>query len=355
MTDTPLRAAVIGAGWYASEIHIPNLAARSDVLLDGVCRKGSAELERVRSHFGFAFASEDHRDLLARKPDVVVVASPHRYHFEHTRDALLAGAHVLCEKPFTLDPDEAWALVDLARQQDRHLLVANGYHYLPGIDGLRRRIADGLLGQIEHAMVSFVSATRDVFSGTRGLDAWQTAFFVPDETTWRSAEHGGGFAYGQLSHSLALLLFLTGLEPMTATAQTLGQGGIDLVDAGVLRMRNGAAIAVSGAAAMPSGNRALLRFVITGTKGLLEVELDRDFCLFRGLDGSVERIPVGLDDWNYNCRGPLDALVELAQGRGTNLSAGALGATTTATIAAMLTSASANGQPHPVNIARTPW
>ena len=54
MPQAKLRAAVIGAGWYAAANHIPVLAGRNDVVLDGVCRLGTDELARVRDHFGFA-------------------------------------------------------------------------------------------------------------------------------------------------------------------------------------------------------------------------------------------------------------------------------------------------------------
>ena len=57
--DGKLRAAVIGAGWYAAQNHIPALLARPEVVLDGVSRLGADELERVRAHFGFRFGSED--------------------------------------------------------------------------------------------------------------------------------------------------------------------------------------------------------------------------------------------------------------------------------------------------------
>ena len=86
-----LKAAVIGAGWFAAYSHIPTLAARAEVELDGVCRLGVDDLERVRDAFGFAFASEDYTEVLARRPDVVIVSSPHRFHYEQARAALEGG------------------------------------------------------------------------------------------------------------------------------------------------------------------------------------------------------------------------------------------------------------------------
>lgn len=348
MPQAKLRAAVIGAGWYAAANHIPVLAAREDVVLDGVCRLGPDELARVKEHFGFAFASERYEDVLARKPEIVIVASPHQLHYAQAKAALEGGAHVLCEKPMTLDPVEAWDLVRIARENDRHLLVSNGYQYLPQVEDLRRRIADGLVGEIEHVMASFISATRDVFHGDRGLDSWKTTFFKPDRSTWQDPGQGGGFAYGQLSHSLALMMYLTGLEPVAASAHAFARDVVDLADSGALKLNTGAVASISGAAAMPQGNRGLMRLFIAGSGGVLSAEFDRDLCEWKTHDGETHRLDIPAGDWVYHCRGPVHALCDLAQGRGTSQSPGWIGAATTSTIAAMLASSAAGGAPQTV-------
>lgn len=343
-----LRAAVVGAGWYAAQNHIPVLAARDDVSLDGVSRLGAVELARVRAHFGFAFASEDYREVLARAPDIVVVASPHHLHFEHAKAALECGAHVLCEKPLTLDPKDAWRLVEIATARDRHLLVANGYHYLRGVDELRRRLAAGEIGRIEHVACSFISVTRDVFSGERGLKSWETAFFRPASSTWQDATRGGGFAYGQMSHAIALLLHLTGLEAASVSAHSFPSTGVDLCNAASVAFAGGAVASLSGAAAMPQGNRALLRYFITGSDGMVIAEFDRDHCEFRLADKDAAPFELAPGDWIYRCDGPVDALVDLAQGKGRNASPGRIGAETVGIIAALLRSSHKGGLPEPV-------
>ena len=60
-----VRLGFIGAGWWATSNHMPVFATRDDVELTAVCRLGQAELEQVKDHFGFAFATEDYRELLA--------------------------------------------------------------------------------------------------------------------------------------------------------------------------------------------------------------------------------------------------------------------------------------------------
>jgi predicted dehydrogenase len=336
-----LRAAVIGAGWFAAQNHIPVLARRPEVVLDGVCRLGAEPLERVRAHFGFAFASEDYREVLARKPDIMVVASPHDLHHEHARAALEGGAHVLVEKPMTLRPEDAWDLVAIAAHAGRHLLVANGYHYLPHFD--RVRAAVGRVGRVEHVSCVFASATRPVFSGTVGFKRWQTTFFRPDISTWQAPERGGGFAYGQLSHSIALMLWLTGLCPKQVSACTWNESGIDLHDAAAVRFAGGAIASVAGAASVPEGQEARLRLAVTGDEGILDLDVDLGRCVLARHDGTAETVPAPAGGWRYTCDGPVEQLVELALGRGENRSPGEIGARTVAVIAAMLQSARADG------------
>lgn len=339
-----VKVSVIGAGWYAAQNHIPVLARRADVELDGVCRLGAAELERVRSHFNFAFGSEDYRDILARRPDAVVVSSPHHLHYEQACAALDAGAHVLIEKPMTLDPAQAWDLVARARTAGRHLVVANGYHYLDHLDPVRNALREGAVGEVEHILCTFVSATRAVFEGATGLKRWSTTFFRPDPTTWQAPDQGGGFAYGQMSHSIAMMLYLTGLEPDAVIGRTLSRNRVDLCDAGVVLFRNGAIASLSGAAAMPEGERGMLRFVITGADGVLEVEFDRDRAVLRRHDGANRTWEVPPGAWVYTCEGPPNALVDLALGGGENRSTGEIGAATVGIISALLASAGQHGR-----------
>ena len=342
--NTPVKAAVIGAGWYAAQSHIPTLASRADVVLDGVCRLGAPELEKVRAHFGFAFASEDYRDVLARKPQVVVVASPHAMHFEHCMAALDAGAHVMCEKPMTLEPAQAWTLDAHARQAGLGLVLANGYHYLPGLAQVRQALLEGAVGRIEHVCCSFVSATRAVFAGDVGLARWNEHFFRPSRSTWQDPANGGGFAYGQLSHSVALTLWLTGLHARAVSAHNCIVDGNDLCNAASVLCEGGAVVSLSGAAAMPEGRRALLRLLVTGAQGVMEIELDRDRAVVHRHDGADRDFGVAAGQWGYHCEGPVHALVDLALGRGVNLTPGSVGAATVSVIAALVASSKGSGR-----------
>src|SRR5687767_4736518 len=108
-----LRLGVIGAGSWAVRSHLPNLARwrdSGDLRFSIVNRRDPELLERVRVKFDFDRATTDWREVIAERPDLVVIGSPASSHFEQAKAALEAGAAVLCEKPFTIRPEHAWEL-----------------------------------------------------------------------------------------------------------------------------------------------------------------------------------------------------------------------------------------------------
>src|SRR5688572_29891102 len=152
------RIGVIGAGWWAVSNHLPILAGRDDVELAGVCRLGERELEEVRSTFGIGFATEDFRELLARVPlDGVVVGSPHSLHYEHARAALESGAHVLVEKPLATSAADARALLEVARERGKQILIPHGWNFRRVTREARRLVREGAIGRVEHVTLLMAS------------------------------------------------------------------------------------------------------------------------------------------------------------------------------------------------------
>jgi predicted dehydrogenase len=105
-----VRVGVIGAGSWAIASHLPHLANHDDLEFVGISRKGPEILKKIADRYGFKVASEDYRDVLNAGVDICVIGSPTGFHHEHAKAALEAGAHVMCEKPVTINPADAWDL-----------------------------------------------------------------------------------------------------------------------------------------------------------------------------------------------------------------------------------------------------
>lgn len=344
-----VRAAIIGAGHFAYRVHIPVLQARAEVILDSVCRIGAEDLALISDEFGFAFKTEDWREVLTRDIDIVVIATPHHLHFEQAMAFLEKGCHVLVEKPMCLDPREAWALVKKAEEVGRELLVSYGWHYKPGLKTARDLIAR--IGKVEHVLCHMGSFTRSVFAGNGGASRWAHIKIQPEPETWQKADGGGGFAYGQLSHAMGLLFWLTDLRCESVGAITLdAPSRIDLHDAAVTRFTNGATGVFSGTCGVPQGHGFEVDIRIYGEAGSLLIDIETERMILKLPDGSREDHSVSPGTWFYSCEGPANALVDVAMGKGGNESPGDVGARAVETLHALVTSAKAGGRTTPVNL-----
>ena len=332
-----LRLGVIGAGSWTVASHLPNMAAhRDDVEFAIVNRRDAALLERIRDRFGFARSTTDWHDVIAETPDIVIVASPVALHYEQAKAALEAGAHVLCEKPFTLDPVQAWDLVETARRVGRALVVAYGWNYRPMIvRAVESMLEDGGIGDIEQLTIHMSSHTRALLSGTGAYPA-AAPETVPEQQTWIDPNlSGGGYGQAQLTHALGICLSLApglrGHEVFAFMSSPL-DAPVELHDAISVRFTNGAIGAIGGGSEHhgPDNVRHKVDIRLIGTTGNFHISLDRELVWrYRGPMDSVMS-PVEPGDGSYDCVGPIDALVALALGDAgaVNRSPGELGART---------------------------
>lgn len=340
----PVRIGVIGAGWFATSNHIPVLAEREDVELRAVCRLGRAKLEQIQHSFGFSFATEDYHELLEQELDGVIVTSPHNLHYEHARGALERGLHVMCEKPMTLHGREAWDLVELARSRQRHLLIPYGWHYKSFIKAARKMMEDGCVGEIEYVLCNMASPTKEFFTGSVAQvpDKWTPTLSLPEAGTWQNKERGGGYGHGQVTHSLALMLWLTGLRGREVSARmTYPNSKVDLYDSATVHFEGSAIGTISGAATLPDGDPFQIDIRIFGTQGtlLLDVEVGRERVQLRRHDGQHKELAVAKGEGAYSCEGPPNRFIDLIQGHGVNNSPGDVAARSVELVEALYLSA----------------
>jgi predicted dehydrogenase len=331
-----VRVGIIGAGAWTVASHIPNLLARqSEVELVAICRKGAEKLEALRSQFGFERAFEDYREVLRLGLDACIVSSPTSLHYEHTMGALESGAHVLCEKPFTIEPAQARRLADMAKRRGKELIVAFGWNWQKLAESARRLFQAPGVGRLEHLTVHMVSTAREILTGTGGYPDVPPDV-QPDAATWTDpATAGGGYGHGQLSHALALAMHVTGARVTEGMALMGGptRTGVELHDALSLRLEGGAVASVSGGSypfgAGKEGYKFQLEIVATGDEGQLHVDLSRPLVRLYRPDGKSCEVDLPANAGVYDCVGPLNALIDAAQGRKIeNCSSGELGART---------------------------
>jgi predicted dehydrogenase len=142
-----VRVGVIGCGYWGPHL-VRNLHEMPEAELIGVSDLRPERLDYVGSRYPGVRLLSDHNELLATDVDAVVVASPIHTHHAVARDALLAGKHVLVEKPLATNVMEAADLVTLARSRRRVLMAGHTFLYNPAVQELRRLVQAGELGRI---------------------------------------------------------------------------------------------------------------------------------------------------------------------------------------------------------------
>ena len=94
---------------------------------------------------------------LVNDPEVeaVYIASPNSFHFEHVMLCLNHGKHVLCEKPFTVNAEEAEILYRTAKEKGLFAMEAFWIRFLPLYETLREIIGSEQYGKLCHARVNY--------------------------------------------------------------------------------------------------------------------------------------------------------------------------------------------------------
>ena len=147
MADSNWRVGVVGTG-FIGPVHVEALR-RLGIEVAALAGHGTERAaEKARQmHIPRAYGSVE--ELLA-DPDINVVhiTSPNHLHFAHAKAALLAGKHVVCEKPLAMNSQESGELVALALEKGLVNAVNFNLRYYPLSQQARSMVKAGELGRV---------------------------------------------------------------------------------------------------------------------------------------------------------------------------------------------------------------
>lgn len=339
MADQRARIGVIGTGWWCTMHHLPNLTAHPDAEIIGVADANLDKARKAADKFGIPRAFGDHRELLALKPDGVLIATPHYTHYELARDALLAGADVMVEKPMVVEPAHGRELVALARRTGRNLHVGYPYPYTRHCQTLHNLIRAGDLGEILFATCLFATQVHDLYKGKTDV-ATPGAMWGPAEGTYSDPGKGGGQALTQVTHSASLLFFLTGLRPVAVHAFTGNYDTtVDVWDSFHFRTASGAVGSVTSTGTVSAKQDTVEEFRIFGSKGHALLDIRNRTLVICYNDGRIQtEEPLALAE-QYPTHATSHRLVDCILGRAPVMVSGELGLLTAEFVGAALESA----------------
>lgn len=138
--------ALIGAGYWGK-----NLARNFHALgaLRTICDAHKSTLALYGDDYAGVEKTQAFEDVLS-DPEIhkVAIATPAETHFDVARRAIEAGKDVYVEKPLCLDVGEAKALIELAAQNERILMVGHLLQYHSYVEKLREMVERGELGKL---------------------------------------------------------------------------------------------------------------------------------------------------------------------------------------------------------------
>ena len=144
-----MRIVVVGLGSIGRR-HARLLALRPELQVEW-CEASSEALTVARKELGEpARVHGSFESMLATKPTLLVIATPHAAHASQAIAALEAGLHVLCEKPLSDSLADAEAIAQAAGRARGVFTVGFQLHFHPALQRAKALIASGELGSIHH-------------------------------------------------------------------------------------------------------------------------------------------------------------------------------------------------------------
>ncbi len=193
-----VKVGLVGTG-FIGPAHLEALR-RNNIPVVGVCEANPELARKKAQELGLDCAYASYEEMLA-DPDITAVhiATPNFLHYPQAKAALLAGKHVVCEKPLAMNSAETGELVKLAAEKRRVNAINFNLRFYPLVQQARAMVQANELGDLFILQGSY-------------LQDW---LLLPTDWNWRLEPELGGTlrAVADIgSHWLDLLTFIIGLR-----------------------------------------------------------------------------------------------------------------------------------------------
>ena len=193
MSTRPINTALLSYGMSGELFHAPFLHMHPGFQLKSVVERSK---QKVALRYPEVKSVKDRQQIVADDSiELVVVNTPNETHYAYTKEALEAGKHVIVEKPFTVNSEEADELIALAKEKNRTLTVFQSRRFDGDFRTLQKVIHDGWVGKIAE-----FEAHYDRFRNYVEPNSWK-----------EEAKPGTGILYNLGSHMLDQVLVLFGM------------------------------------------------------------------------------------------------------------------------------------------------
>jgi predicted dehydrogenase len=143
-----INMAVVGYGYWGPNI-VRNVMDRPELELWGLCELDASRRDKCLQRYPGIHTSSSFDEVLADpRVEAVSIATPPSTHYKLAKQALMAGKHVLVEKPLATTGADAEELVELAEGNGLVIMPGHTFLYSPAVNKVRDLINSGELGEI---------------------------------------------------------------------------------------------------------------------------------------------------------------------------------------------------------------
>ncbi|HEY9768779.1 MAG TPA: Gfo/Idh/MocA family oxidoreductase [Coleofasciculaceae cyanobacterium] len=250
MPSQLIRWGILGTGFISGEF-AKGLKFVNNAQLFGVSSRKASNAQAFAQIFQVPRAYDSYEQLV-RDPDidVVYIGTPNHTHKDLCILCLEAGKPVLCEKPFTINAQEAREVIDLARRQKLFCMEAMWMRFMPLIQQVKIMVEQGKIGDVKMLTADF---------GYPLIDT-NNAFSTP--------EFGGGVLLDRGVYGLSLAYYLLGEPSQILSQASICASGVDEQSSILLKYPQGKLAVLSQSLRTRTSNQA----VIMGTTGKILIE-----------------------------------------------------------------------------------
>jgi len=167
-----INVGIIGCGKIAQVRHIPEYEANPNVIIKGfydMDAKRTGEL--AQKHNCLAYNS--YAELLDDEQiDAVSICVANHAHAQISIEALKAGKHVLCEKPMAITLEDCEAMVAVAKENNRYLMIGQNQRLAKAHQKAKELISQGAIGEVLTFRTTFGHSGPETWSVDSGKEVW---------------------------------------------------------------------------------------------------------------------------------------------------------------------------------------
>jgi scyllo-inositol 2-dehydrogenase (NADP+) len=147
MKTFPINTAIIGFGLSGQAFHAPFILSNPGFKLCSIVTSQKSENRRFKD---VKFTANFEEILRDPSIELVIIATPDFLHFEQAKKALLAGKHVIVEKPFTTNSQQAEELIKISHKTGKQVFPYQNRRFDSDFLTIKHLISEGYFGEITH-------------------------------------------------------------------------------------------------------------------------------------------------------------------------------------------------------------